>query len=110
MTITTGDFSSSSGGSGVRIFSDGAITLTDVDATGNIQDGIYLDNSTGAKTAVTIKVTGTNTNNVSNNQGDYGLYVQVEGRDLAFRASMPPTMTAWCTWIMPRSAPRPASP
>ena len=77
VTVTTGNFSSSSGGSGVRIFSDGAITLTDVDATDNTQDGIYLDNHTGAKTGVTVKVTGTIINDVSNNQGDYGLFVMV---------------------------------
>ncbi len=79
VTITTGDFSNSSGGSGLRILSDGAITLTDVDAQNNIQDGIYLDNQTGAKTGVTVKATGTNTNSVSNNQGDYGLFVNSKG-------------------------------
>lgn len=63
------------GGSGLTIYSDGAITLANVVANGNTDDGVHLENTTSlGKLGVTIK----GSNSFLNNNGD-GLSIKSYG-------------------------------
>ncbi len=78
VTITGGDFSSSSSGSGLVVQSRGAITLTDIYAPYNTGDGIYLDNSSAPSAQpVTIKSSTTERNNTVSGNNGYGLCVLI---------------------------------
>lgn len=70
-------------GNGLSVFSKSAITLTQVNASGNKGAGISLDNClyNGTKCAATasVTVTGTSGNNYSANSSGAGIYVRSNG-------------------------------
>jgi hypothetical protein len=74
VVVTNSEFNNNEG-SGLFVFSDGAITLKDVSANTNGLNGAWLVN-TGASTAQAVTLTGTN---IFSENGERGLFVQSKG-------------------------------
>jgi len=73
---TSGEFNSN-GGAGIRVYSNGDISLTDVMADGNTDSGAHLDN-TGSSTAGTVTVDNS-AGGEFNSNGDAGIRVYSNG-------------------------------